>query len=181
MPGLETAPPADEPLRKEDAEPEASSSSSSSRELAVRASSNSSSLPAAVRAALELAEARRRLLEAESRRRVVSELEVRAHQLHRVFLEAERRLVHRAEGLGRLGGAAAQAELQLASRGGQRLRKGLRRCKKVRPPALLASALGLGGCAPWADWRRRQQQGPESPFRRRPAHARPAEGPPASA
>nr|XP_016852914.1 PREDICTED: TMF-regulated nuclear protein 1 [Anolis carolinensis] len=193
MPGLEAAPPAEQPLRKEGAE--ASSSSSSRRELV--SSAASASLPAPVRAALELAEARRRLLEAESRRRLVSELEVRAHQLHRVFLEAERRLVHRGEGLARLGGGAAQAEMQLASRfGGPRLlRKGLRRARKVRPPALLASAFGLGGCAPWAEWRRArqqpQQQGAlDSPRRATPRHANrqegtakalPAEGHPATA
>nr|XP_056702403.1 TMF-regulated nuclear protein 1 [Euleptes europaea] len=127
-------------------------------------------LPAAVRGALELAEARRRLLEAEGRRRVVSELESRVQQLHRVFLQAEGRAAGRAESLGRLGGGAAQAELYLAAHG-QRLRKSLRRCRKARAPALLASALGLGGCAPWAACRARRGRGgapepPESPFKR---------------
>ncbi|KAF7242308.1 TMF-regulated nuclear protein 1, partial [Varanus komodoensis] len=127
-------------------------------------------LPAAVRGALELAEARRRLLEAEGRRRLVSELEGRVQQLHRVFIEAELRMATRAESLGRLGSGVAQAELHLTAHG-QRLKKTLRRYKKARPPALLASALGLGGCVPWAAWRMRRGRAggaepPESPFKR---------------
>ncbi|XP_036602256.1 TMF-regulated nuclear protein 1 [Trichosurus vulpecula] len=125
--------------------------------------------------ALELAEARRRLLEVEGRRRVVSELESRVQHLHRVFLAAELRLAHRAESLSRLGGSVSQAELYLAAHG-QRAKKGLRRGKRPRPPALLASALGLGGCVPWAAGRlRRAGAGPaaaspepDSPFRRSP-------------
>ncbi|XP_074074102.1 TMF-regulated nuclear protein 1 [Macrotis lagotis] len=119
--------------------------------------------------ALELAEARRRLLEVEGRRRLVSELEGRVQHLHRVFLAAELRLAHRAESLGRLGGGVSQAELYLAAHG-QRLKKGLRRGKRPRPPALLASALGLGGCVPWASGRLRRPgpAEPESPFRRSP-------------
>ncbi|XP_048357721.1 TMF-regulated nuclear protein 1 [Sphaerodactylus townsendi] len=137
------------------------------RELEVRGAS-ASSLPAAVRAALELAEARRKLLEAEGRRRLVSELETRVHQLHRVFVEAELRMAHRAESLGRLGGGVAQAELYLGAHG-QRLKKTLRRYKKARPPALLASA--LGGCVPWAACRMHRGRAggpepPESPFKR---------------
>ncbi|XP_057588785.1 TMF-regulated nuclear protein 1 [Hippopotamus amphibius kiboko] len=119
--------------------------------------------------ALELAEARRRLLEVEGRRRLVSELESRVLQLHRVFLAAELRLAHRAESLGRLGGGVAQAELYLAAHG-SRLKKGSRRGRRARPPALLASALGLGGCVPWGAGRLRRGHGPEpdSPFRRSP-------------
>ncbi|XP_077006808.1 TMF-regulated nuclear protein 1 [Tamandua tetradactyla] len=119
--------------------------------------------------ALELAEARRRLLEVEGRRRLVSELESRVLQLHRVFLAAELRLAHRAESLGRLGGGVAQAELYLAAHG-PRLKKGPRRGRRARPPALLASALGLGGCVPWGAGRLRRGHGPEpdSPFRRSP-------------
>ncbi|XP_032351497.1 TMF-regulated nuclear protein 1 [Camelus ferus] len=119
--------------------------------------------------ALELAEARRRLLEVEGRRRLVSELESRVLQLHRVFLAAELRLAHRAESLGRLGGGVAQAELYLAAHG-SRLKKGSRRGRRTRPPALLASALGLGGCVPWGAGRLRRGHGPEpdSPFRRSP-------------
>ncbi|XP_037356076.1 TMF-regulated nuclear protein 1 [Talpa occidentalis] len=119
--------------------------------------------------ALELAEARRRLLEVEGRRRLVSELESRVLQLHRVFLAAELRLAHRAESLGRLGGGVAQAELYLAAHG-SRLKKGQRRGRRARPPALLASALGLGGCVPWGAGRLRRGHGPEpdSPFRRSP-------------
>ncbi|XP_060061601.1 TMF-regulated nuclear protein 1 [Erinaceus europaeus] len=119
--------------------------------------------------ALELAEARRRLLEVEGRRRLVSELESRVLQLHRVFLAAELRLAHRAESLGRLGGGVAQAELYLAAHG-SRLKKGPRRGRRARPPALLASALGLGGCVPWGAGRLRRGHGPEpdSPFRRSP-------------
>ncbi|XP_003585856.3 TMF-regulated nuclear protein 1 [Bos taurus] len=119
--------------------------------------------------ALELAEARRRLLEVEGRRRLVSELESRVLQLHRVFLAAELRLAHRAESLGRLGGGVAQAELYLAAHG-PRLKKGSRRVRRARPPALLASALGLGGCVPWGAGRLRRGHGPEpeSPFRRSP-------------
>ncbi|XP_030183437.1 TMF-regulated nuclear protein 1 [Lynx canadensis] len=119
--------------------------------------------------ALELAEARRRLLEVEGRRRLVSELESRVLQLHRVFLAAELRLAHRAESLGRLGGGVAQAELYLAAHG-SRLKKGPRRGRRGRPPALLASALGLGGCVPWGAGRLRRGHGPEpdSPFRRSP-------------
>uniref|UniRef100_A0A8D2J8I5 TMF1 regulated nuclear protein 1 n=1 Tax=Varanus komodoensis TaxID=61221 RepID=A0A8D2J8I5_VARKO len=117
-----------------------------------------------------LAEARRRLLEAEGRRRLVSELEGRVQQLHRVFIEAELRMATRAESLGRLGSGVAQAELHLTAHG-QRLKKTLRRYKKARPPALLASALGLGGCVPWAAWRMRRGRAggaepPESPFKR---------------
>ncbi|XP_051712758.1 TMF-regulated nuclear protein 1 [Oryctolagus cuniculus] len=119
--------------------------------------------------ALELAEARRRLLEVEGRRRLVSELESRVLQLHRVFLAAELRLAHRAESLGRLSGGVAQAELYLAAHG-SRLKKGSRRGRRGRPPALLASALGLGGCVPWGAGRLRRGHGPEpdSPFRRSP-------------
>lgn len=119
--------------------------------------------------ALELAEARRRLLEVEGRRRLVSELESRVLQLHRVFLAAELRLAHRAESLGRLGGGVAQAELYLAAHG-SRLKKGSRRGRRGRPPALLASALGLGSCVPWGTGRLRRGHGPEpdSPFRRSP-------------
>lgn len=119
--------------------------------------------------ALELAEARRRLLEVEGRRRLVSELESRVLQLHRVFLAAELRLAHRAESLGRLSGGVAQAELYLAAHG-SRLKKGSRRGRRARPPALLASALGLGGCVPWGAGRLRRGHGPEpdSPFRRSP-------------
>lgn len=119
--------------------------------------------------ALELAEARRRLLEVEGRRRLVSELETRVLQLHRVFLAAELRLAHRAESLGRLSGGVAQAELYLAAHG-SRLKKGSRRGRRGRPPALLASALGLGSCVPWGAGRLRRGHGPEpeSPFRRSP-------------
>ncbi|XP_029082864.1 TMF-regulated nuclear protein 1 [Monodon monoceros] len=119
--------------------------------------------------ALELAEARRRLLEVEGRRRLVSELESRVLQLHCVFLAAELRLAHRAESLGRLGGGVAQAELYLAAHG-SRLKKGSRRGRRGRPPALLASALGLGGCVPWGAGRLRRGHCPEpdSPFRRSP-------------
>ncbi|XP_032246309.1 TMF-regulated nuclear protein 1 [Halichoerus grypus] len=119
--------------------------------------------------ALELAEARRRLLEVEGHRRLVSELESRVLQLHRVFLAAELRLAHRAESLGRLSGGVAQAELYLAAHG-SRLKKGPRRGRRGRPPALLASALGLGGCVPWGAGRLRRGHGPEpdSPFRRSP-------------
>ncbi|XP_049630970.1 LOW QUALITY PROTEIN: TMF-regulated nuclear protein 1 [Suncus etruscus] len=119
--------------------------------------------------ALELAEARRRLLEVEGRRRLVSELESRVLHLHRVFLAAELRLAHRAESLGRLGGGVAQAELYLAAHGA-RLKKGQRRGRRARPPALLASALGLGSCVPWGAGRLRRGHGrePESPFRRSP-------------
>lgn len=121
------------------------------------------------RRALELAEARRRLLEVEGRRRLVSELEGRVLQLHRVFLAAELRLAHRAESLSRLGGGVAQSELYLAAHGA-RLKKGPRRGRRGRPPALLASALGLGGCVPWGAGRLRRGRGPEpdSPFRRSP-------------
>ncbi|XP_021499447.1 TMF-regulated nuclear protein 1 [Meriones unguiculatus] len=119
--------------------------------------------------ALELAEARRRLLEVEGRRRLVSELESRVLQLHRVFLAAELRLAHRAESLSRLSGGVAQAELYLAAHG-SRLKKGARRGRRGRPPALLASALGLGSCVPWGAGRLRRGHGPEpdSPFRRSP-------------
>lgn len=119
--------------------------------------------------ALELAEARRRLLEVEGRRRLVSELESRVLQLHRVFLAAELRLAHRAESLSRLGGGVAQSELYLAAHG-SRLKKGPRRGRRGRPPALLASALGLGSCVPWGAGRLRRGRGPEpdSPFRRSP-------------
>lgn len=119
--------------------------------------------------ALELAEARRRLLEVEGRRRLVSELESRVLQLHRVFLAAELRLAHRAESLSRLSGGVAQAELYLAAHS-SRLKKGARRGRRGRPPALLASALGLGSCVPWGAGRLRRGHGPEpdSPFRRSP-------------
>ncbi|KAH1175078.1 TMF-regulated nuclear protein 1 [Mauremys mutica] len=126
-----------------------------------------SALPGAVRA-LELAEARRRLLEVEARRRLVLELESRVQQLHRVFVQAELRLAGRAESLARLGSGAGQAQIYLAAHG-QRLKKSLRRSRKARPPALLASA--LGGCVPWAAGKlRRGRAGapepPESPFKR---------------
>ncbi|KAJ6663364.1 hypothetical protein lerEdw1_009443 [Lerista edwardsae] len=114
------------------------------------------------------------MLEAEGRRRLVSELERRVEQLHRVFLEAELRLATRAESLGRLGGGAAQAELYLAAHG-QRLKKTLRRSGRgLRTPALLASALRLGSCVPCAAGRlRRAPEPPESPFRRRRSPPRP--------
>ncbi|XP_042296969.1 TMF-regulated nuclear protein 1 [Sceloporus undulatus] len=90
--------------------PEEEEEDPKSRALAVSPSSPPSS---SSRAALELAEARRRLLEAESRRALVSELERRVLHLHGVFLEAELRLAGRAESLGRLAGGVAQAELRL--------------------------------------------------------------------
>ncbi|XP_024059079.1 TMF-regulated nuclear protein 1 [Terrapene carolina triunguis] len=123
-----------------------------------------SALPGAVRA-LELAEARRRLLEVEGRRRLVLELESRVQQLHRVFVQAELRMAGRAESLARLGSGAGQAQIYLAAHG-QRLKKSLRRSRKARPPALLASA--LGGCVPWAagKLRRGRAEPPESPFKR---------------
>ncbi|XP_039190170.1 TMF-regulated nuclear protein 1 [Crotalus tigris] len=178
MPGCGTAPPAVGALRaprgvEEAAKPAevaaAAAPPASSQELEVRAaaSSSSSSLPAAVRGALELAEARRRLLEAEGRRHLVSELETRVQHLHRVFLEAELRMATRAETVGRLGSGVAQAELHLTAHG-QRLKKSARRYK-TRPPALLASALALSSCVPWAACRMRRGGGPEppeSPFRR---------------
>ncbi|XP_060114525.1 TMF-regulated nuclear protein 1 [Heteronotia binoei] len=156
------------PLRSEAAKAE-EGAAAAGRELEGRGGS-AASLPAAVRGALELAEARRQLLEAEGRRRLVSELESRVQQLHRVFVEAELRLADRAESVGRLGSGAAQAEVYLAARG-QRLKKSLRRYKKARAPALLASALGLGGCVPWAECRMRRGRGgapepPESPFKK---------------
>uniref|UniRef100_A0A8D0DGR7 TMF1 regulated nuclear protein 1 n=1 Tax=Salvator merianae TaxID=96440 RepID=A0A8D0DGR7_SALMN len=159
------------PEREE--EEAAAAAAAAGRELEVRGAgaSSTSSLPAAVRGALELAEARRRLLEAEGRRQLVSELERRVEQLHRVFVEAELRMAGRAESLGRLGGGVAQAELHLTAHG-QRLKKTLRRYKKARPSALLASALGLGGCVPWAACRMRPRgragaaEPPESPFKR---------------
>ncbi|XP_015674214.1 TMF-regulated nuclear protein 1 [Protobothrops mucrosquamatus] len=179
MPGCGAAPPAVGALRaprgaeepaKVAAALAAAAPPASSRELEVRggAASSSSSLPAAVRGALELAEARRRLLEAEGRRHLVSELESRVQHLHRVFLEAELRMATRAETLGRLGSGVAQAELHLTAHG-QRLKKSARRYKKARPPALLASALALSSCVPWAACRMRRGGGPEppeSPFRR---------------
>ncbi|XP_054855488.1 TMF-regulated nuclear protein 1 [Eublepharis macularius] len=148
---------------------EGSDAAAANREPEGRGAS-AASLPAAVRGALELAEARRKLLEAEGRRQLVSELESRVQQLHRVFLEAELRMANRAESLGRLGGGVAQAEIYLAAHG-QRLKKNLRRCQKARAPALLASALGLGSCVPWAACRMRRGRGgapepPESPFKR---------------
>ncbi|XP_070620145.1 TMF-regulated nuclear protein 1 [Erythrolamprus reginae] len=175
MPGCGVAPPAvralQPPPAEEAAKPAkvaaaAGGAAASSRDLEVRAAS--SSLPAAVRGALELAEARRRLLEAEGRRHLVSELESRVQHLHRVFIEAELRMATRAETLGRLGGGVAQAELHLTAHG-QRLKKTARRYKKARPPALLASALALSSCVPWAACRVRRGGGPEppeSPFRR---------------
>ncbi|KAM6427600.1 TMF-regulated nuclear protein 1 [Liasis olivaceus] len=171
MPGCGAAPPAGgalTPPRSEAAEPgKAAAPAASRRELEVRGTA-SSALPAAVRGALELAEARRRLLEAEGRRHLVSELESRVQHLHRVFLEAELRMATRAESLGRLGSGVAQAELHLTAHG-QRLKKNARRYKKARPPALLASALALSSCVPWAACRMRRGGGPEppeSPFRR---------------
>uniref|UniRef100_A0A8C5SS79 TMF1 regulated nuclear protein 1 n=1 Tax=Laticauda laticaudata TaxID=8630 RepID=A0A8C5SS79_LATLA len=178
MPGCGIAPPAvpalTPPRAEEAVKPAkvaAAAPAASSRDLEVRvaaAAAASSSLPAAVRGALELAEARRRLLEAEGRRHLVSELESRVQHLHRVFVEAELRMATRAETLGRLGSGVAQAELHLTAHG-QRLKKTARRYKKARPPALLASALALGGCVPWAACRLRRGGGaepPESPFRR---------------
>ncbi|XP_015264917.1 PREDICTED: TMF-regulated nuclear protein 1, partial [Gekko japonicus] len=148
---------------------EEGAAAASNRELEARGAS-ATSLPAAVRGALELAEARRKLLEAEGRRQLVSELESRVQQLHRVFIEAELRMASRAESMGRLGSSVAQAEIYLAAHG-QRLKKNLRRCKKPRAPALLASALGLSSCVPWAACRMRRGRGgapepPESPFKR---------------
>ncbi|XP_034974640.2 TMF-regulated nuclear protein 1 [Zootoca vivipara] len=189
MPGCGPAPSAGEAMtphsRSEAGQPEqaaAAAAAAASRELEVRgAGASASSLPAAVRGALELAEARRRLLEAEGRRQLVSELERRVEQLHRVFIEAELRMANRAESLGRLGSGVAQAELYLTTNG-QRLKKSLRRCKKARPPALLASALGLGSCVPWAACRTRRGRGgppepPESPFKRIQQGAAPAPSP----
>ncbi|XP_032083082.1 TMF-regulated nuclear protein 1 [Thamnophis elegans] len=178
MPGYGIAPPAVRALKppraEEAAKPAkvaeaaaAAAPAASSRDLEVRAAA-AASLPAAVRGALELAEARRRLLEAEGRRHLVSELESRVQHLHRVFIEAELRMATRAETLGRLGSGVAQAELHLTAHG-QRLKKTARRYKKARPPALLASALALSSCVPWAACRMRRGGGPEppeSPFRR---------------
>ncbi|XP_078236262.1 TMF-regulated nuclear protein 1 [Pogona vitticeps] len=180
------APPRADRAMMEPPEPQREAASAAGRGLEVaksRGGGAGSGAAAAVRGALELAEARRRLLEAEGQRRLVSELERRVHQLHRVFLEAELRLAHRAESLGRLGGGVAQAELHLAAAAGSplhgpRLRKAAlprgRPKKLLRPPGrLLASALGLGGCVPWAGGQKQRPRGgrapeppPESPFRR---------------
>ncbi|XP_075764789.1 TMF-regulated nuclear protein 1 [Pelodiscus sinensis] len=139
------------------------------RRRAEEEAAGGAALPGAVRA-LELAEARRRLLEVEARRRLVLELESRVQQLHRVFVQAELRMASRAESLARLGSGAGQAQIYLAAHG-QRLKKSLRRSRKARPPALLASALGLGSCVPWAGGTLRRGRGgapepPESPFKR---------------
>uniref|UniRef100_A0A2K6KZN7 TMF1 regulated nuclear protein 1 n=1 Tax=Rhinopithecus bieti TaxID=61621 RepID=A0A2K6KZN7_RHIBE len=106
---------------------------------------------------------RRRLLEVEGRGRLVSELESRVLQLHRVFLAAELRLAHRAESLSRLSGGVAQAELYLAAHGSRSRRARARPSRP--PPALLASAWPgrlprLGG-----PLRRSPPRGPASPQR----------------
>uniref|UniRef100_A0ABM5ESJ9 TMF-regulated nuclear protein 1 n=1 Tax=Pogona vitticeps TaxID=103695 RepID=A0ABM5ESJ9_9SAUR len=204
-PPLGSPPPRADRAMMEPPEPQREAAAAAGRGLEVaksRGGGAGSGAAAAVRGALELAEARRRLLEAEGQRRLVSELERRVHQLHRVFLEAELRLAHRAESLGRLGGGVAQAELHLAAAAaagsplhGPRLRKAAlprgRPKKLLRPPArLLASALGLGGCVPWAGGQKQRPRGgrapeppppPESPFRRPSLRgAPPANAPPRS-
>uniref|UniRef100_A0A8C8R5U8 TMF1 regulated nuclear protein 1 n=1 Tax=Pelusios castaneus TaxID=367368 RepID=A0A8C8R5U8_9SAUR len=158
MPGCNAAPP-------QGGEPEPPARSAGAGQAGERRAEGGG----AVRA-LELAEARRRLLEVEARRRLVRELESRVQQLHRIFVQAELRMAARAESLARLGGGAGQAQIYLAAHG-QRLKKSLRRSRKARPPALLASALGLGGCVPWAAGRLRRGGGasawrvpPSGPF-----------------
>ncbi|KAK9394715.1 TMF-regulated nuclear protein 1 [Crotalus adamanteus] len=151
MPGCGAAPPAVGALRA----PRGVEEAAKPAEVAAAAA------PPASSQELELAEARRRLLEAEGRRHLVSELETRVQHLHRVFLEAELRMATRAETVGRLGSGVAQAELHLTAHG-QRLKKSARRYK-TRPPALLASALALSSCVPWAACRMRRGGGPEPP------------------
>ncbi|XP_030074511.1 TMF-regulated nuclear protein 1 [Microcaecilia unicolor] len=102
---------------------------------------------------LELAEARRRLLEAESQRRTLCELENRVRQLHLVFVHTELQVAGQGEGLSRLGGGVGQAQLYIAVHE-QRLKKSVRRHRKT--PRILASALGLGGCVPWGRRGRRR-------------------------
>ncbi|XP_078538750.1 TMF-regulated nuclear protein 1 [Lissotriton helveticus] len=116
---------------------------------------------------LEVAEARRRLLEVEGRRLVLSQLESHIQQLHQVFVQTELRVVGRADGIDRLGTGMSQAEIYISAHG-QRLKKSLRRQKK---PRLLASALGLAGCVPWAGRLHRRaepiERVPHSPAPRR--------------
>nr|XP_033809902.1 TMF-regulated nuclear protein 1 isoform X2 [Geotrypetes seraphini] len=98
--------------------------------------------PGAPRAAaerLELAQARRRLLEVESQRRALGELERRVRQLHLVFVQTEVQVAGQGEGLG-------QAEVYLGVHA-QRLKTSLRRRKK---------SCALGGCAPWGRRARRR-------------------------
>ncbi|XP_029427477.1 TMF-regulated nuclear protein 1 [Rhinatrema bivittatum] len=128
--------------------------------------------PRAAAQRLELAEARRRLLEVEGQQRLLCELESGVQQLHRFFLQAQLQAAGRGEGLGRLGGGVAQAQVHVAAHG-QRLKKGLRRHRK--PPRILASALGLGGCVPWGGrrGRRRSASAEPAPAERLPRPASP--------
>ncbi|XP_069478984.1 TMF-regulated nuclear protein 1 [Ambystoma mexicanum] len=122
---------------------------------------------------LEVAEARRRLLEVEGRQLVLSQLESRIQQLHQVFIQTELRVVGSGEGIGRLGTGMSQAEIYITAHG-QRLKKSLRRHKK---PRLLASALGLTSCVPWAGKLHRRaeprERGPHSPAPRKRLPATP--------
>lgn len=116
---------------------------------------------------LEVAEARRRLLEVEGRRLVLSQLESHVQQLHQVFIQTELRVVGRGDGIDRLGTGMSQAEIYISAHG-QRLKKSLRRQKK---PRMLVSALGLTGCVPWAGKLHRRaeprERVPHSPAPRR--------------
>ncbi|KAJ1176162.1 hypothetical protein NDU88_001445 [Pleurodeles waltl] len=116
---------------------------------------------------LEVAEARRRLLEVEGRRLVLSQLESHIQQLHQVFIQTELRVVGCGDGIDRLGTGMSQAEIYITAHG-QRLKKSLRRQKK---PRLLVSALGLTGCMPWPSKLHRRaeprERVPHSPTPRR--------------
>uniref|UniRef100_UPI00398EE31A TMF-regulated nuclear protein 1-like n=1 Tax=Pristiophorus japonicus TaxID=55135 RepID=UPI00398EE31A len=97
---------------------------------------------------LEFAEARRRLLELERRQRRVRELEIGLQQLRDILVRAEREAVEHGELVSRIRSRAQQGEVGLTARS-QSIKSRLK-IRGHRAPLLVAAALGLRGCVPWA-------------------------------
>ncbi|XP_072890390.1 TMF-regulated nuclear protein 1-like [Hemitrygon akajei] len=97
---------------------------------------------------VEFAEARRRLLELERRQRRVRELEVSLQQLHDMLVRAEQEAVEHGELVNRIRLRAQQGEVGLVARS-QSIKSRLK-CRGHRTPFLIAAALRLRGCVPWA-------------------------------
>ncbi|XP_067867055.1 TMF-regulated nuclear protein 1-like [Heterodontus francisci] len=97
---------------------------------------------------LEFAEARRRLLEMERRQRRVRELEIGLQQLHDILVRAEQEAVEHGELVNRIRSGAQQGEIGLSARS-QSIKTHLK-FRGHRAPLMVAAALGLRGCVPWA-------------------------------
>ncbi|XP_059510427.1 TMF-regulated nuclear protein 1-like [Stegostoma tigrinum] len=96
---------------------------------------------------LELAEARRRLLEMEHRQRRVRELEISLQQLRDILVRAEQEAVEHGELVNRIRSGAQQGEIGLSARS-QSIKTRLK-FRAHRAPLMVAAAFGLRGCFPW--------------------------------